>query len=71
MEDRLLTRKEVEGRIRLGRSALYRMLRAGQFPLPVRIGPRAVRWKASEVESWLRDCPRAGGEELVDKALKG
>ena len=29
----LLTRKEVEGRIRLGRSALYRMLRAGQFPL--------------------------------------
>ena len=71
MEDRLLTRKEVEGRIRLGRSALYRMLRAGQFPRPVRIGPRAVRWKASEVESWLRDCPRAGGEELEDKALKG
>lgn len=63
MEDRLLTRKEVEGRIRLGRSALYRMLRAGQFPLPVRIGPRAVRWKASEVESWLQERPRAGGHK--------
>ncbi len=63
MEDRLLTRKEVEGRIRLGRSALYRMLRAGQFPLPVRIGPRAVRWKASEVENWLQERPRAGGHK--------
>ena len=62
MNDHLLTRTEVQARIRLGRSALYRMLRAGQFPLPLRIGPRAVRWKASEVEHWLEARPRATGD---------
>ena len=61
MTDPLLTRTEVEERIRLGRSALYRMLSTGQFPRPLRIGPRAVRWRASEVDRWLQERPRAGG----------
>ena len=66
MEDKLLTRPEVEDRIRLGRSALYRLLRDGEFPLPLRIGPRAVRWKASEVEHWLESRPRATGDRPVE-----
>ena len=66
MEDRLLTRGEVEDRIRLRRSALYRLLRTGDFPLPLRIGPRAVRWKASEVDRWLQERPRAGAPTQRD-----
>ena len=42
--DRLLTRGEVERRVGLRRSSLYREMRQGRFPLPVRVGPRAVRW---------------------------
>ena len=62
MEDRLLNRAEVERRVGLKRSALYRLMRAGQFPVPLKIGPRAVRWPSSEIEEWLASRPRATGE---------
>ena len=62
MEDRLLNRAEVERRVGLRRSALYRLMRAGQFPVPLKIGPRAVRWPSSEIEEWLASRPRATGD---------
>ena len=61
-QDRLLTRHEVEARCRIARTTLYKMMRAGQFPCPIRIGPRAVRWPQSEIESWIADRPRATGD---------
>ena len=65
VEDRLLTRTEVEALIRMSRSAIYRLMRTGQFPEPLRIGPRAVRWKRSEVEHWLESRPRATGDQAT------
>ena len=62
MDDRLLRREEVESRVGLKRSSIYREMRAGRFPLPIKVGPRAVRWPASEIEAWLADRPRATGE---------
>ena len=61
-DDRLLRREEVESLVGLKRSSLYREMRAGRFPLPLRIGPRAVRWPASEIRSWLASRPRATGQ---------
>ena len=62
MIDRLLRRQEVEYCVGLKRSSIYREMRAGRFPLPVKVGPRAVRWSASEIEEWLAGRPRATGE---------
>ena len=62
MIDRLLRREEVENRVGLKRSSIYREMRAGRFPLPLKIGPRAVRWPSSEIEAWLASRPRATGE---------
>ena len=62
MKDRLLRREEVETRCGLARSSIYREMRAGRFPTPLKIGPRAVRWPASEIENWLSERPRATGE---------
>ena len=39
----LLRREEVEERFGLSRSWIYREMRAGRFPEPVRIGKRTVR----------------------------
>ena len=58
----LLTRTEVENRVRLRRSSIYRLMRLGKFPEPVRVGERCVRWKLDEIEQWLADRPRATGE---------
>ena len=62
MHDNLLIRAEVEKRCRIARTTIYRLMRAGQFPEPIRIGPRAVRWSRDEIERWLASRPRATGE---------
>ena len=62
-DDRLLRRQEVERRCQIGRSTIYRLMRAGQFPEPLRIGPRAVRWSQRELERWIATRPRATGDQ--------
>ena len=62
MTDKMLRREEVENRCGIARTTIYRLMRAGQFPEPVKVGPRAVRWPASEIEDWLAERPRATGE---------
>ena len=61
-QQQLITRKEVEAQCRITRSTVYRLMRAGEFPEPIRIGPRSIRWRVSEIEAWLADRPRATGE---------
>ena len=62
MQDRLLTRQEVEARTALSRTTIYRKMREGSFPEPLQIGARAVRWPESEIQSWIASRPRATGE---------
>lgn len=65
MTDRLLTRSEVEDKVRLKASAIYRNMRKGGFPLPLKVGPKSVRWKESEIEAWIASRPRAVGESAA------
>ena len=60
----LLTLREVERRVCLKRSSIYRAMRATprSFPLPIKIGPKYVRWIAGDIEDWLASRPRATGE---------
>jgi prophage regulatory protein len=53
--DRLLRRREVEELTGLSRSTIYDWIRTGQFPRPVSLGPRTVRWSEREVERWISD----------------
>lgn len=34
------------------RTTLQRRIRRGEFPAPIRVGPRAVAWIKSEIEAW-------------------
>ena len=60
--DRLLRLSEVAARTGLGRTTIYRKMREGSFPEPLRIGARAVRWPESEIEDWVATRPRATGD---------
>ena len=62
--DRLLRLSEVQTRTALGRTTIYRKMREGSFPEPLKIGTRAVRWIESEIEAWKAACPRATGDRL-------
>ena len=41
--------------------------RTGPFPEPVRIGPRSVRWRKSDVVTWLTARPLASEVETLRK----
>ena len=61
--EHLLTRTEVEKRVGLTRSSIYDAMRKGNFPLPLKVGPKAVRWRASEIEAWVDSRPLATGRQ--------
>jgi len=53
--DYLLKRKEVEELVKLSRSEIYKKMNAGKFPRPVRIAPKAVRWRDSDIQQWIKE----------------
>ena len=63
--DRMLRRDEVQERTGLSCSAIYRLMREGDFPLPRRVGQRAVRWRESDLEAWLASRPLATGRKAA------
>ena len=63
--DKFLTRRQVEERVGLGRSAIYDKMSRGDFPRPFQIGPKCVRWSAAEVEAWCAARPRSHGDRAV------
>ena len=56
----LLDRPQVEAFCGLSKSSLYRLMALGQFPRPVRIGQRAVRWREEDLAKWLQARPLTG-----------
>ncbi|WP_041756806.1 helix-turn-helix transcriptional regulator [Stutzerimonas stutzeri] len=39
----------------LSKSQIYRLIRSGEFPPPVRLGPNSVAWPAEHVHAWIAD----------------
>lgn len=61
-QDVLLTRREVERRTGLSRSTIYRKMRDGTFPVPLKISERAVRWRERDIRAYVDSRPRSYGE---------
>ena len=39
----------------LSHSTLYYLMKEGKFPSQVKIGHRAVAWRKTDIEDWLRN----------------
>lgn len=37
----------------LSKSQIYRLIRAGEFPTPVRLGANSVAWPAEQISAWV------------------
>ena len=37
---------------------IYRNVRTGNFPAPVRLSTRRIAWRRSEVETWMDSRPK-------------
>lgn len=51
----ILRRNQVEHEVGLKRSTIYQRMQQGTFPRPIRLGERAVGWRASDIERFLED----------------
>jgi prophage regulatory protein len=53
--ERLLDKWAIEDRTSLDITTIYRKIKAGTFPAPVRIGIRRVAWRESDIVKWQQD----------------
>jgi len=51
--------RDVEKFTGLSRASIYRLMREGKFPRPVRLGERAVAWTIDDREIWAENRPTA------------
>lgn len=58
--DALLRIKTVIALTGLCRASIYNKIRSGEFCLPVKLGPRCNRWRAGDVQAWLRAQTNGG-----------
>ena len=55
LQERLIKLGEVKQDTGLSRSSIYRLVKNGDFPKPVKLGERASAWLESEVDQWIAD----------------
>jgi prophage regulatory protein len=53
---KLLRLPEVVQVTGLPRGTVYWKLKRGEFPKPVKIGPKAVAWRSDQVQAWIESC---------------
>ena len=56
----LLRVKDVERELGISRTTIWRLVKAGAFPTPLRITSKAIAWRRSDIEAWQ--------EQLAEKA---
>lgn len=61
----MLTTSQVCERAQVTRQTIARWVRMGLMPAPVRLGPRALRFRKSDIEGWLS----SGGVRLHQSGL--
>lgn len=59
---RFIRIKDVMGKVGLSRSQVYRLIQAGLFPSPLKIGRRVSVWSYSSIEGWMRDIQEQSRE---------
>jgi prophage regulatory protein len=62
---RILRRPKVEEKTGYSRSAIYQRMACGTFPKPVKLGPKAVGWIESEIDSFIAEQIRRRDEQAA------
>lgn len=52
----LVRLQQVRAETQKSTSTLYRDIRNGTFPAPIKIGARSVAWTRESIETWKRGC---------------
>ena len=58
--DRIIRKPELKQAVSLSTSTIQRLVQAGKFPKPIKLGANSVGWKMSEVQEWIDSRERTG-----------
>ncbi|WP_295994048.1 AlpA family transcriptional regulator [Rugamonas sp.] len=50
----LLRLSSVEAKVGLKKSEIYRRVKLGTFPAPIKLGARAVAWPMDALDAWVK-----------------
>ena len=59
MEQKILRRLDVQRITGLSKATIWRLVKEGSLPRPIKLGARAVGWKSNEIADWIESRPRA------------
>jgi prophage regulatory protein len=52
---RILRIRDVMAKTGLSQSQVYELIARSEFPMQLKLGPKAVGWVESEIEAWIKD----------------
>lgn len=64
-EIRFLRLPDVQTRVGLSRSQIYRMIQNGEFPAPVKIGGHISVWADTEIHGWQQEVLERAGRDIL------
>ncbi len=64
--DKIIRLPQVEESVGLKKSAIYKMIKVGEFPAPIKLGKHASGWLESSVQTWIRNKAGGGQEPAND-----
>lgn len=62
-EIRILRLPDVLEKVGLKQSTVYKYIRLGKFPKPIRLGSRATGWLESTIDKWILDTASANDDQ--------
>lgn len=62
IDKKVVNFQEVLAILGISKSTLYRLIDAGKFPAPFKLGERINAWRVETIEAWLNEqSPSVGG----------
>jgi prophage regulatory protein len=68
---RLIRFNEVIKRTSKSRAAIYVQMNGGEFPKPVRLGPKSVAFVESEINEWIEARLASRVKETHKRSIRG
>ena len=63
MQQRLISMKQVLERVPLSKTEIYRRIKTGNFPTPVRLGRNRIAFLEADVEAWIDERVQLPGRK--------
>jgi prophage regulatory protein len=66
--ERFIREPEILERLPFSRPTLYRKVREGTFPAPIKLGTRASAWISTEIDAWEKKLIAERDAKVAERA---